>query len=187
MKFDNNTSNGGGDFEQPSAGTKPSRLVGLYDIGLQKGKAFNGEPAKDRNQAVFVFELVGKEKQSDGKPFLVSKFVTVSLHKKGSLVPILKAFGVKVVSKDDNWWEAPKINWSTLLGEPIMISIEISENGRANIASISSPIEGMTFAEPITELGYLNLDEEGYLDQFNKAPAWIQKKCQEALDWQDRQ
>jgi len=175
------------EYEQPTKGTKPARLVGLYDIGVQQGKAFNGEPAKDRPQVIFVFELVGKEKQSDGRPFLMSKFVTVSLHKKGNLVPILKAFGMNIKAKNADWWEAPSKTLDTLLGEPIMLSIEVDEETKkASIASISAPIDGMVFSEPTEKLGFLDLDAEDYLDYYTKAPEWVQKMCQKSIGWADR-
>jgi len=181
MKFDNNNSQ---DFEQPTKGTKPARLIGLYDIGVQQGKAFNGEPAKDRPQVIFVFELVGKEKQTDGRPFLMSKFCTVSLHKKGNLVPILKAFGMPIKAKNADWWEAPTQPLNTILGEPIMLSIEVDEETKkASIATISAPIDGMVFAEPTEKLGFLDLDADDYLDQYTKAPKWIQEKCQQSIGW----
>lgn len=184
MNFDNGNNQ---DFEQPTAGTKPGRLVGLYDIGIQPGKPFNGEPAKDRRQVVFVFELVGKEKQSDGKPFQISKFATVSLHKKGNFVPIIKALGINVKTKSNDWYEAPTVPLSNALGEPVMVSVEIAEDGgKAFISSINAPIDGMVFAEPVTSLGYLDQDEEGWRDQYAKAPAWIQKMCQRAIDWESR-
>lgn len=183
MKFDNTNTT---EFEQPTKGTKPARLIGLYDIGVQKGKAFQNEPAKDRPQVVFVFELVGKEKQSSGKAFTISKFATVSLHKKGGLVPVLKALGVDVKSKNNDWWEAPTVLLSTLLNEPVMLSIENSEDGKAYISSVSPPVEGLTFAEPTEKLGFLDLDASDYLDFFTKAPAWIQKKCQESIGWDEK-
>jgi hypothetical protein len=182
MKLDN--TGDGGDYEKPAAKTYPARLIGLYDIGMQKG--FNeGDPAK--NQVIMTWELVGKDKQSDGKNFQISEFLTVSLHKKGTLPKRLLALGAPVKSKSEDWYDIDS-NYSltNLLGEPAMVEVVHTEKGRAKIASVMTPVEGMQIAEPTEKLGFLDLDADDYLDYFTKAPAWIQKKCQESIGWADR-
>lgn len=186
MKFDNNNTNTS-DYEQPAAKTHPARLIGLYDIGTQPGNVFNGEQLKDKPQLIMTWELVGKDKTKEGKNFQISQFVNVSLHKKGKLGALLKTIGAPIKSKNDDWWEIdPKYHLSNLLGEPAMIEVSISEKGKAFIANVMAPIDGMVIAEPTEKLGFLDLDAEDYLDQFNKAPSWVQKMCQKATDWNTR-
>jgi len=190
MKFDSNTTDSQ-DFEQPAPKTYPARLIGLYDIGQQPNdmgfKNIDGTIKGPSNQVVMTYELVGKDKQSNGENFILSDFVTVSLHVKGTLPKRLQALGAPITKKSDDWFELPKnYNLSILLGEPVMLDVVLKDSGKAKIANVMAPMEGMAIAEPKQPLGFLDLDADDYLDQFAKAPTWIQKKVQKSIGWSEK-
>jgi hypothetical protein len=184
MKFDNDSTN---DYEQPAAKTHPARLVGMYDIGVQPGNVYNGEKLKDKPQLILTWELVGKDKTAEGKNFQISQFLTVSLHKKGKLVPVLKTLGAPFKSKSDDWYEIdPKYHISTLLGEPAMIKVSVSDKGKAFVESVMAPVEGMVIGDCTEKLSFLDLDADDYLDQFTKAPKWVQTMCEKSVGWSEK-
>lgn len=181
MKFNDNEQK---DFEKPAAKTHPARLIGIYDIGVQPGNIYNGEQMDDKHQVIFTWELVGKDKQTDGRNFQVSEFLTVSLHKKGTLGKRLQALGAPIKSKSDDWWTiADDYNLAVLLGEPAMVEVVHTEKGKAKVQNVISPIEGMTIADATESLGYLDLDSDDYLDKYNSAPAWVRKMVEKSKTW----
>ena len=73
------------DFERPSNGLTDAVCVFVEDIGTHKG-TYQGKDTM-RHQCVICFELSEKMTKGDyaGKPFMLSKFYTVSLGKKANL------------------------------------------------------------------------------------------------------
>lgn len=175
MKFDNNNA----PRENPPAKMTGARLIGIYDIGLQPGSEKFPTP---KEKLVFVYELRGKDRMSDGKPFTMTQWLTSSLSKKGTLGKVLQTLGCKIKSKNDNFWELPKdFAMTDLLGVGCMLVLKANDAGSVFIDSITPPIDGMEISEAESDAGFLDLDADDWLDQYNAAPAWIQKRVDTRL------
>ena len=88
------------DFERPKNGLVNAVCVFVEDIGTHKG-SYKGEETM-RHQCVICFELAEKMTKGDyaGKPFMLSKFYTVSLGKKANLSKDLESwFGKELPSE----------------------------------------------------------------------------------------
>jgi len=77
--------NEGKSFEQPTVGVVQAACAFVEDIGTHQSE-YNGKPIK-RHQIVVCWELSEKMKEGDyaGKPFMMSKFYTLSLNEKATL------------------------------------------------------------------------------------------------------
>lgn len=90
----------GDDFERPTNGLVHAVCVFVEDIGTHKG-AYQGKETI-RHQCVICFELAEKMKNGDyaDKPFMLSKFYTVSLGKKANLSKDLESWFGKEIPPD---------------------------------------------------------------------------------------
>jgi hypothetical protein len=175
MKFGNDYSSSNDQpREVPAAKTYPARLVGIYDIGKQKGFEPTDPP---KNQIVMVYELLGKERMEDGKTFQVSEFLTVSLHAKATLPKRLKVFGAPIKKQNDDWYSlAEDYSLSECVGEACMLEVQHNSKGNAKVGNVIEPIEGMTVPVATIDPGWLDLDCEDAEAQLAEAPKWIQKR-----------
>jgi hypothetical protein len=88
----------GNNFSPPPAGSHVARVDQVLDLGLQKNP-FKGT---EERKVKIRFELPN-ELMSDGKPHVVSKFLTVSLHEKASLRKVIKGIlGRDLTKKEDD-------------------------------------------------------------------------------------
>ena len=69
----------GGTFKQPPADTHAARCYRLIDLGTHRG-SYQGEPTV-RNQVMVSWELPDAL-MDDGRPFVVSAFLTNSLNER---------------------------------------------------------------------------------------------------------
>ena len=169
MKLDNSSSV---DFEQAPAKVHPARLVAIYDIGKQPANEALGYAAQ--NKTIWVYELLGKDRQEDGGSFKISEFVSVSLHVKGTMPQRLAVFGAPIKKKSKDWYEIdPGYILSSALGKPCMVEVAHTEAGKAKVNGVTQPIDGLTVQEYTEKLAYLDLDSDDYLDHYNSAPQWI--------------
>ena len=185
MKFDSREQ---AEYEQAPAKVHPGRLVGIYDIGKQPGSVYEGKEIKPAYKLIFVYELLGKDRQAKkegqetGDTFKMSEFLTVSLHVKGTMQKRLQAFGAPLKKKSEDWYDIdPKYNMSVMLGEPCMIEISHNEQGRAKVTGVTKPIDGLVVPDYTEKLAYLDLDSDDYLDHYNTAPQWIKDLVDKAI------
>lgn len=98
---------GGGDFELTPAGTHNSRIQSVVDIGEQAGE-YEGKPYV-RHQIIITWELVDT-KMADGRPFVISKFYTLSWSPKANLRKDFKCMTGKDLSDEEYAsFEFPKL------------------------------------------------------------------------------
>lgn len=134
-------SEGNGDFERAPEGTHVARCISIVDMGMQTS-TFSGEE-KSAHKVHVAFEL-SHERDAKGRPFIVSKRYTVSLHEKASLRKDLEAWRGKSFSKD----ELAAFDLAKLCGVACMVTVKhtTSADGSktyANIVAISGLPKGM--------------------------------------------
>lgn len=147
---------GGGDFEQPPAGTHVARCVKIIDIGTQKGE-WKGK-AIVRRQCIVGWELpteLMQEGDYKGKPFLVSKFYTASLGEKANLRKDLENWRGQAFTEQ----ELMGFDSKNVLGKPCMLSITLNDKNKARVSGVMAVPKGMPVPEQINPSVYFSLDE----------------------------
>lgn len=81
-----------GEFEKLAPDSYVCRLVSFIDVGTQNitMKVNGKEETKKAHKVRFGFEFP-TELREDGKPFLLTREFTLSLHKKSSLLPVVES------------------------------------------------------------------------------------------------
>lgn len=133
---------GGVDFKQAPAGTHIARCIKLTDLGHQRGE-YLGEPTY-RDQVLVAWELCN-EMMEEGKPFIVSAFLTNSLGEKAKLRAWLESWRSRSFTKE----ELGSFDLNNILGKPCMVTVVHSEKGKAQIAGVSAMPKGIKAPDPI--------------------------------------
>jgi hypothetical protein len=152
--------NGGTNFEQPPIGAHVARCIRLIDIGTQKGE-YQGMPTFKR-QLVVAWELPNELMTAGdhaGKPFIVSKFYTASLHEKSGLRKDLAAWRTSDFSEE----ELKGFDMKALIGKACMVSLILSDRGKAKINAVMALPKGTQVPAQVNPS--LNFS----LDEFNQA------------------
>lgn len=146
---------GGGDFAQAPAGTHAARCIRLIDIGTHHGE-FQGKPTV-RNQLIAQFELPDETVEVEGqqKPFIVSKFYTNSLHEKSNMRKDLEGWRGRPFTVE----ELLRFDVQTILGQPCILSIVHTDEGKAKIASIAKPMKGMSIPPAVNKVDSFWIEE----------------------------
>jgi hypothetical protein len=144
-------------FENPPAGVHPARLIRILDLGSQPS-SFPGQTKLVR-KIVLSFELLGEERMSDGRPFVVTRRFSMTIGEKSALRPFLEGWRGRKYSPEDLRNGLPIEN--TLGQYALLTLIESERDGRmyANIASASMLPKGMPKPEGVNAIQLLDLDD----------------------------
>ena len=172
-----NTSSGGGDYENAPAGNHVARLYSIVDIGDQEYTDPSGT-VKVQRKAVYSFELVN-ERMSDGRPFVVSKFYTCSLHEKANLLADLNSLrGVKMTQEDKD-----RFDDQALLAIPCMVNVVHAEKSgggvQVKVSGLSAVPKGLAVPDQVNPLVYFDLDNQ-LPNMIDLVPDWIKEK----INWE---
>lgn len=137
-------------FENPQPGTYGAICYRLIDLGTQEVK-WEGE-IKHQPKVFIGFEL--DENMEDGRPFVVGRKFTVSMHEKASLRAFLKGWR----GRDFTDEELNGFNPAKLIGAPCMLSL-VANGDYVNIASASKLPKGMTPLKMTNEPTFFSLDQ----------------------------
>lgn len=144
-------------FELPPSDVHHARCFRVVDLGTQAGD-FQGKPTYSR-KILISFELLGDDKQSDGKPFVISRRFTASLNEKSALRAFVESWQSRRLGPQDlkSGFEP-----AALLGRYGLVTIVHTErDGKlyANIQSISALPKGMPLPIPVNAAAVFDLDE----------------------------
>lgn len=120
------------DFPQPDAGMHQAVCVFVNNIGTHKSE-YQGKTIY-KKQVVISWEIDQKISggESDGKPFMVSKFYTLSLHEKAELRKDLEAWRGRQFGED----ELSGFDLKNLIGANCYLNLVETDRGKRKIASI---------------------------------------------------
>lgn len=152
---------GGTAFEQPPTGSHAARCIAIIDLGTQR-TTYEGE-AQIKHQLIIRWELSNElmtEGDYAGKPFTVSKFYTASLHEKAGLRKDLAAWRGRDFTAD----ELRGFDLKTILGHPCMLSVGLSEKGKAKVTSVIGLPKGMSAPKQINPSFNFSLDVNQYTE-----------------------
>lgn len=137
-------------FDNPPAGTYGAICYRVIDLGTQEVK-WEGD-VKYQHKVYIGFEL--DEKMEDGRPYIVGRKFTVSLHEKSGLRAFLKGWrGRDFTPEELNGFSPQK-----LIGAPCMLSL-VQNGDYVNIASAAKLPKGMVAPKMTNPSVFLSLDE----------------------------
>lgn len=142
-------------FTPCPAGSFPARCCRIIDMGTQEVE-FQGE-TKHQRKVLIQFEVLDPDTfTDDGKPYMVGKRYTASLHEKSILRHHLEAWrGAKFTDA-----EVRRFDLAGILGKTALLSVVHETKGDrtfANIAAVSKPHKGMPSNEPTEPLIHFDL------------------------------
>ena len=166
-------------FENPPAGLHPAVCYGLIDQGTQD-YPYEGKPKVGRYWTV-RWELLGEEKQKDGKPFTIGKRWFTSGHEKARMRIDLESWrGAKFTGDAMKTFDIEKI-----VGAKCMLNIQefTKDDGSsgANISSIAPAMKGFAFPQPtIPHEIFIMIDDNGGASKWF-LPQKLQEYCGDKL------
>ena len=170
-------------WEPVEAGTHLARCVRMVHIGTVM-ESYANEPAKPKNKVFLTWEfptMLIEGGEYDGKPRVISKEYTLSLHPKTTLCKHLVAWRGKSFSPK----EAEAFDITKLLGIPCMITVvhnEVGDKVYANIGSISGLPKGLEAPAQVLEtmaVNATNIDEHE-----DSIPSYIVEKLKTSTEFQ---
>lgn len=140
----------GSSFVPCPAGPHSAVCVDVVDLGKQPNTFKDGALV---HKCRLVWQVA--ERKHDGKPYLVQKQYTASLHEKASLRKDLEAWRGKPFTKE----EAQGFDVERLIGAHCLLNVQhVERNGStyANVTSLMRLPHGMA---PVTPSGYVRVQD----------------------------
>jgi len=172
---------GGGDFEQPPAGTHVARCIKIIDIGTQRGE-YQGK-ATSKRQCIIGWELPTElmtEGEYAGKPFTVSKFYTASLGEKANLRKDLANWRGREFTEQ----ELAGFESKAILDKCCLLSLTPNEKGKIRVTGIMALPKGTQVPDRVNEITYFSLDEF-QRDKFEALSEGIRKMIAVSPEYQE--
>ncbi len=136
----------GGDFVQIPAGTSYVAICyRIVDLGTQQP---NNPKYKAKQKVWISWEFpteIIEEGEAQGKPFIITKFYTLSTNEQASLRKDLESWRGRAFTEA----EIKAFDLRKILGVPCMIAIKADEEGKSVIGSISPLPKGFVVPPPI--------------------------------------
>lgn len=132
-------------FEPPPEGVHLAVCVDVIDLGM----IANTKYGKDEHKIQLVFELDPESgNREDGRPFILSRRFTLSMHEKSRLRAFVTSWRGKVFTDD----EAAKLDIESLIGKSCQLSVShrAGDNGKTfgDVAGVLPLGKGQTPLEP---------------------------------------
>lgn len=154
-------------FAPCPAGVHQAVCVDVVDMGLLE-VTWNGQ-TKKQHKVRIVWQV--EELMDDGKPFIVQKRYTASLHEKSKLRPELESWRGKAFTED----ELREFDLEKLIAANCLLNVaHVQKDGKtyANVTAVMPLKKGM---EKLTATNYTRVVDRKPDDQpdpeFNQAPA----------------
>lgn len=149
MKFNGDTP----DFENPQPGPHAAVCVRIIDLGTQPNN-YNGQESEPKRKLRVFWEL--SDKMGDGRPFLMMKQYTTSLHKKATFRKDLESWTAIKLTEG----QIAKFQPDVLLGKSCMLSlIEAKDgSGKVFVDTIMKLLPSIPPPTPAGKLVFFDLD-----------------------------
>lgn len=147
----------GSDFEQAPEGTHAAVCCGVIDLGTQH-EQYEGKD-RDVHQVMIQWEL-GDEMMSDGRPFMVMRSYTWSVHERAALRADLEAWRGVAFKQTD--FGPGGFEIKNIIGKPCLVMIGRTTGGKAKVTGVAKLPKGMP-APQLSRTGvYLWLSAEEF-------------------------
>lgn len=165
----------GGDFPVLDENGYLARLVSIVDIGIHEGSY------GAKHQCVFTWELP-TEIGEDGRPYVISRFYTLSLNEKANMRKDIESMKGKIpVEKLEDPAFVDSM-FTKLLSTPCQLSISQYKNKegylRNGIEGVGKPMKGAEIPAAINDLVLLDLENYD-ANVYNALPDWLKAKVDE--------
>jgi hypothetical protein len=172
---------GTGQSKPAPAGNHVAVCVGVIDLGTQFVKGYQGQPDDWVYQVMLQWEL-SDALMDDGRPFMVSRRLRLSMHEMSGLRKILQSWRGGSFSEA----EAREFDVKNVLGKPCMLNLvhktsEKSGTVYANVDSISPLHKQIARPEPVNPLVYYAI-EEGDPEKAG-LPEWVCKLIRQSKEF----
>jgi len=166
-------------FETAPAGNHVAICYSLVELGQH----YDSENDKWTAKIHIGWELPN-EPMADGRPFVVSRRYTASLHEKASLRRDLESWRGRPFTNE----ELAGFDVKNILGKPCMINVvhNTAKNGNtyANVRSVAAIPKGMTIPDQINPNIAFEFGDQGFDEAaFNALPEWMQSTIMESRDY----
>ena len=144
------------DFEQAPTGAHIGICVRIVDLGTQKSE-YQGQ-VNYKRQGLFTWELptaLMTSGEQAGKPFLVSKFYTLSLSEKANLRKDLAAWRGRDFTPEELGGFDPK----NVLGKACMLNLIANAKGKTVINGVMQLPKGLPLPGQANPSVYFSLEE----------------------------
>jgi hypothetical protein len=175
-----------GDFQPAPSGTFPAICIRVIDMGTQRTD-YQGD-VKMQHKILLQFEIqADKEdaefRMSDGRPFVISKRYTASLHEKSAFRKDLISWRGRDFSED----ELSAFDVGNVLGKPCMLNVvHTTKDGKnyANIGSLMKLPKGMQVEHPENELMLFDLGSPDW-EVFDKLSDGLRESISKSPEYTD--
>ena len=161
------------------AGTYLARCYSIAHIGTEYFE-YQGE-AKESNKVRLTFELPKKLKVFDEKkglePMVIGEEYGISTHKKSNLRAVMNSWRGFDFTAD----EEKNFDVLSMIGEPCMIGISITDKDYNKITSISKMMDGMECPAQMNKTALFDYNEN--FGGLSALPEFIQKKIRETPEY----
>lgn len=160
---------------QVPPGTHVAVCFRIVDLGTQPDSGFG-----EKKKVCIFFELPHERITIDGKekPMGISRFYTASLSKKASLRKDLVSWRGREFTKE----ELEGFELKNILGKPCQISVVENESHKSVIDAVVAIPKGMQVPPAFNPLVEYSI-EEGRNQVYKSLPEWVQKACDDCLEW----
>lgn len=124
------------DYEVPTIGTTQIVLAHVFDIGMQQSD-YQGVD-KIQHRVIMCFEL--DELMKDGRPFMLSKYLTLSLHEMATLSTVVEALLNRDITDEDR---DEGIELESLIGRNCLGTIAATNTGKRKISGFAPLMKSM--------------------------------------------
>lgn len=168
-------------FTPPPQGMHVARCYRLIDLGTQP-KTFQGQHKGEGRKIMVGWELLGDERMTDGRPFMINKSYFLSLHEKSSLRKDLESWRGRPFSGA----EEAGFDVAKLIGAYCLLNI-IQEQGQdgneyTRISAITPMLKGMAKPDPVNDPVIFDLDSPD-MELFEKFSDKMKDIIRNSREW----
>ena len=160
-----------GDFQNPENGPHAAVCTRVIDLGTQQSGQYD-----PKRRMMVTWEL--EDRMDDGRPFIVNKWYTPSLHKRANLRRDIEAWRGAPLADD------AEFDVSKLAGQPVLLSTVVNDRGYANVDSLMRLPKGMQAPVPVGEIIVFDLDSPNW-DMFELLSERLQETIRSSPEYQE--
>lgn len=161
------------DFQPLEAGTHLAICYEVIDFGTQKD-VYEGETNIRRK--LWIGWEVPDQKMDDGRPFVIGKEYTLSMHEKSALRKHLEAWR-GVAFTDSDLGDEGSFDIRNIIGKACALSVTHNERGRAKVSSVIALMKGTKVPSRTNEDRYLSLNPDEFtVESYHSLSEWMKEK-----------
>jgi hypothetical protein len=166
---------------QIKPGSYPARCYGVVLLGTTYNEMYEKLQEKVLIQFEFPSECIDAPENPDihGKPYVMSRTYTLSLHEKAALREDLERWRNKPFTAE----ELLGFDLKHIIGAPCMVAIKKSKTGKSKVDAVSAVPHGMSVAPQVNPTVYFDLDDFTHFDDLYD---WIKKEIRASNEYKER-